>query len=179
MMVPDYAMIAEIILYSFGYLNARRLARKIVATYRLCSEQLSSQTHYDYGMRAVIAVLRAAGNLKRDAKPTERMWWHTWLTFVYFKSLIETGGDDETDEDLLVLRAIVDVNRPKFLSFDIPLFEGIILDLFPGVSLPPAQYEDLPEALSEDAKAHNIQVGFSQCYVFRRLNIATERTNRD
>jgi dynein heavy chain len=38
MMVPDYAIIGEIMLYSFGFSAGKLLARKMVTTFTLSSE---------------------------------------------------------------------------------------------------------------------------------------------
>ena len=164
MMVPDYVSIAEISLYSYGFHDSRSLAKKIVQTYRLCSEQLSTQYHYDYGMRAVKAVLTAAKNLKYEA--TRRLselkrrlenGKESSLSSALDTSQVQPKEGEESEE-MLILKSIMDVNMPKFLADDIPLFEGIISDLFPEVQLPPPSYAELQKCVRKVLSRKNLQV---------------------
>merc|ERR1719253_1433058 len=133
MMVPDYGLIGEIMFYAFGFEQGRSLARKMVTTFKLASEQLSSQCHYDYGMRAVKSTIEAGGMLKRDVG--------------------ETWGEDQ-----ITLRALLDVNVPKFLKDDLPLFQNIILDLFPDTKQPEADQGDLMTVLPKAAESMVLQL---------------------
>ncbi|KAL5020432.1 hypothetical protein ScPMuIL_003324 [Solemya velum] len=114
MMVPDYRLIAEVILYSEGFESSKTLALKMTQMYKLCSEQLSQQDHYDFGMRAVKSVLVMAGSLKRQ--------------------------NPDKNEDVVLIRALRDSNLPKFLQQDAVLFQAILQDLFPGVEIPEHDY---------------------------------------
>ena len=82
-------------------------------------------------MRAVKAILVAAGTLKMKF-PDEK-------------------------EDILALRALYDVNIPKFTSNDIPLFKGIVQDLFPGSSSPSIDYGILLQSIIDACEYLGIQ----------------------
>ncbi|XP_068162278.1 dynein axonemal heavy chain 10 [Antennarius striatus] len=120
--VPDLQQICEIMLFSEGFLNAKVLAKKMTVLYKLAREQLSKQSHYDFGLRALKSVLVMAGELKR--------------------------GSPELNEDVVLMRALRDMNLPKFVFEDVPLFLGLITDLFPGLDCPRVGYPDFGEAVT-------------------------------
>ena len=97
------------------------LAKKMTVLYKLAKGQLSRQYHYDFGLRALKAVLVMAGELKR--------------------------GSPDLNEDMVLMRALRDMNLPKFVFEDVPLFLGLIGDLFPGLDCPRVRYPKFNDAV--------------------------------
>jgi len=76
-------------------------------------------------MRSLKAILTSAGHLKRTLN---------------------------LDENILSLIALKEVNLPKFTSSDIPLFESITSDLFPGIQIQSRDYSELITVVSDILK---------------------------
>ncbi|KAM9259890.1 dynein axonemal heavy chain 10 [Cariama cristata] len=121
--IPDLQQICEIMLFSEGFLMAKILAKKMTVLYKLAKEQLSKQHHYDFGLRALKSVLVMAGELKR--------------------------GSADLSEEVVLMRALRDMNLPKLVFEDVPLFLGLISDLFPGLDCPRVHYPNFNDAVEQ------------------------------
>lgn len=81
------------------------------------------QDHYDWGLRAIKSVLVVAGSLKR--------------------------GDPGRAEDQVLMRALRDFNIPKIVTDDMPVFMGLIGDLFPALDVPRKRDLDFEKYVKE------------------------------
>ena len=114
---PDRELIAQVMLFSQGFRTAESLASKIVPFFNLCDEQLSPQPHYDFGLRALKAVLASAGVLKRErmqSTPSED----------------SVGGlSDTISEQIILIQSVTETIVPKLVADDVPLLTRFGLPL--------------------------------------------------
>ena len=130
MSIPEYDCLAEMMLIKSGFIQAHSLARKLVAIFKLCVQQLSSQTHYDFGLRNIMVVLDAAGK---------------------FKNLYPI-----MPEESVVLWATCQIFVPRLMAEDLALFQQIIKGLFPGLEQPQYDHTHLLSAFAFACEHQNL-----------------------
>lgn len=132
MVVPDKFIICENMLMSEGFEYARILAKKMTVLYKLSEEQLSVQYHYDFGLRALKSVLVTAGALKR--------------------------GSPGVSEAKVLMRALKDMNMPKFVHEDVSLFGGLLQDLFPKIKIEAQSRKEMAKRIQKAQTLLDLQV---------------------
>jgi dynein heavy chain len=83
-------------------------------------------------MRAIKSVLNASGRVKRENK--------------------------DMDETTVIIKALRDMNLPKFLADDVILFDNLFIDLFPDCEEAENDNDDLQIAIEEALIKRNLQL---------------------
>ncbi|KAJ6231571.1 dynein heavy chain [Anaeramoeba flamelloides] len=161
MIKPDRELIAEVMLYSQGFRTAERLSGKAVPLFKLCASQLSKQTHYDFGLRALKSVLVSAGKNKRaiirenslQNKENEKE-----KEIEIEKEQDKKNKNDilaDENEILILLKSICETVIPKLVSEDILLFGSLLKDVFPGLKPEEIETAELTEKIKQICKKKN------------------------
>ncbi|KAG5439721.1 hypothetical protein PCANB_000003 [Pneumocystis canis] len=140
MVRPDKQMIAQITLYSHGFSMAKELASTIVPFFERCSTELSSQFHYDFGLRALKDVLIISGNLKR---------------FMIRKKK-ENSAIKDVSETEIIVQSLRETVFPKLIKNDLQNLINIEKELFPNVNYIPANFITLEEEIKKISASQNL-----------------------
>lgn len=131
MLLPDIRGICEMSLFASGFSNAMQLSRMMSAFHVLCSEQLSYQHHYEFGIRSAKCALAAAGMLRRTNK--------------------------HLTEEQVVLKSLTDLHISKLHDNDINCFKNICSELFPDTELPSTDTEYIEKYIRARCEKRKIQ----------------------
>ena len=119
---PDRELIAQVMLFSQGFRTAESLASKIVPFFNLCDEQLSPQPHYDFGLRALKAVLASAGILKCERLQSARAAAESDTDNV-------VGLSDAISEQIILIQSVTETIVPKLVADDVLLLTKLVNNL--------------------------------------------------
>ncbi|TPX53528.1 hypothetical protein SeMB42_g00716 [Synchytrium endobioticum] len=131
LLFPDSASIAENLLVSQGFSTCHALATRVDLLFAVAAQQLSSQRHYDFGLRALTRTIRVAG-IRRRLNPT-------------------------VPDEVVVFTALLECTMPKLINADVPVFNAIMKDIFPGVDATVAEKAQFAAALISEVEAACLQ----------------------
>ena len=99
------------------------------------------------------------------------MWKSTPFQLIYN---INSFCNLAVSQELICLRAVQDVNVPKFLQDDLKLFSGIVSDLFPDTKQEPIDYGILEESMRNVCIKKNLKDVDGWCFYcfFTDMNFA-------
>ncbi|KAJ5148038.1 hypothetical protein N7526_001390 [Penicillium atrosanguineum] len=137
---PDKELIAEVMLFSQGFKQAKSLSKQTVPFFDHCASQLSKQAHYDFGLRALKSVLVSSGGLKRAR----------------IANADGEIGPDEVVEPQIIVQSLRETIAPKLVREDVERMLHIQVEDFPGVDYVPANYEKLTQAIRDIAKEQHL-----------------------
>lgn len=127
---PDNELIAEVSLVTEGFTQSKELASKITSLFKLSRQLLSTQQHYDWGLRGLKAVLNSGGRL--------------------IQSYQQNNQKITAEIEYEILIKALRVNTLSKLTYDdTQKFLPLIGDVFPGVSSEDMAGGDLEAAIRE------------------------------
>ena len=130
---PDKELIAEVMLFSQGFKQAKQISHQVVPFFDHCARELSKQPHYDFGLRALKSVLVSSGGLKR----------------VRMQAPEEAPSNEDGLEPQIIVQSIRETVSPKLIKQDVQTLVKLQSEDFPGVEYVPANMSNLVEAIKE------------------------------
>lgn len=135
---PDKVLIGEVMLYSEGFTDSRKLAQRLTTVFSLASQLLSKQKHYDWGLRAQKTVLNMAGQ---------------WL---------RQSDDKSVSEEQVIIRALLFDTLGKLDSKDRKLFLDIVKDVFKTDQTSTSSENDIQQFIDEVITEKKLQKSQAQ-----------------
>lgn len=134
MLTLDVKYIFEMMFYIDGFSESKQLARKLIQLHTLCSDQLTVVEHYDFNIRTMKTIVRLAKMLKRN--------------------------NTNMSENGILLKSILNVNRPKLIIDDLTLFNDICVQVFGDC-----------DAIEDDISPSIEPAIIKQCLENRHINV--------
>ena len=137
---PDKELIAEVMLFSQGFKQAKVVSKQVVPFFDRCEQTLSKQPHYDFGLRALKSVLVSSGGLKRQ------------------RVQVKEKGEDVADigEPEIIVQSIRETVSPKLIKSDVERLVEVQQQSFPNVEYVPADLTKLRIAIEEVMKERHL-----------------------